>query len=340
MRIGILGGGQLGKMMALAGYPLGLSFHFYDPDANCCSKELGQFTEASYSDETALKKFADSVDIITYENENIPLQTVELLKDKLFPSIEAIKITQDRLLEKEFIQKLGIPTTPFLAINQAYDLTKAIEILSFPFIIKTRRFGYDGKGQIVIRREEDLQQISSDLINAGLIAEKWVYFKREFSIIAVRSATELKYYDLCENVHQDGILATTHNKLNDDALLKALPYVEKLLQAFSYIGVMTVEFFEDQQGNCLVNEIAPRVHNSGHWTIEGAFTSQFQNHLRAGLNLPIGNTKSKHQIAMHNIIGTPPESLSLEDDHIFIHLYGKAPRPGRKLGHKTIILKS
>lgn len=341
MRIGILGGGQLGKMLALSGYPLGLSFYFYDPDTTCCSKELAPIMHHEFTDHSALTAFAKKVDVITYENENIPVPSIQLLQSlrPVFPSIDSIKITQDRLLEKECLQQLNIPTTPFLAINAESDLQEAIKQLGFPFIVKTRHHGYDGKGQVVVRSNESLQAMTDDMLKCGCIAEKWVNYRREFSVISVSSKNQdICFYDLCENVHENGILRTTQNKRNDPALFKVIPYIHTLLQHFSYYGVMTVEFFETESGQYLVNEIAPRVHNSGHWTIEGAKTCQFQNHLRAGLQWPLGSTESLHNVVMKNIIGTLPNlNEALQIPNSYLHLYGKGERPGRKLGHQTII---
>lgn len=342
MRIGILGGGQLGKMLALSGYPLGLSFHFYDPDTNCCAREIAPIFHADFSDQDALTKFANSVDIITYENENIPVTSMQWLQTikPIFPSIKAIEITQDRLLEKKFLTQLNIPTTPFLEINALSDVDAAAKQLGFPFIIKTRRHGYDGKGQVVVKSEKSYDQINMDMLSSGCIAEAWVHYRREFSVLSVSSASsEAQFYDLCENVHQQGILFQTRNIQHDVALNAVKPYIQRLLNAFSYHGVMTVEFFEDQHGHYLVNEIAPRVHNSGHWTIEGAYTSQFQNHLRAGMNWPLGRVESFFPIVMENIISTYPSMTELLLAlNTFVHFYGKSERTGRKLGHITRII--
>lgn len=342
MRIGILGGGQLGKMLALSGYPLGLSFSFFDPDINCCSCELAPTMHASFTAQDALTQFAQSVDIITYENENIPVASIELLQQfkPIFPSVKAIEIAQDRLLEKECLQKLGIPTTPFLAVNTRTDLEDAAQQLNYPFIVKTRRHGYDGKGQVMIRSTDTLSLVSAELLQQGCIAEAWVNYRREFSVIAVRAVSgETRFYDLCENKHENGILAVTKNKENDQALASVQSNVIKLLDAFEYHGVLTVEFFEDQTGNYLVNEIAPRVHNSGHWTIEGARTSQFQNHLRAGIGFPLGDVTSEYNTEMRNIIGVLPDVLGvLQQPYTYAHFYGKSEKPGRKLGHLTKII--
>jgi 5-(carboxyamino)imidazole ribonucleotide synthase len=339
MRIGILGGGQLGKMLALSGYPLGLAFSFYDPDTTCCARELAPTMHADFCDAAALQQFAKSVDIITYENENIPVDSLQLLEKikPVFPGSHVIKIMQDRLLEKEWLEAQAILTTPYLPVHSLEELPMVAEKLKFPFIVKTRRHGYDGKGQVVIKSKETFSLISADMLHQGCIAEAWVNYRREFSVIAVRAKSqETQFYDLCENQHQNGILAHTTNKIADSALAKVIPSVTKILDSFNYCGVLAVEFFEDQAGRYLVNEMAPRVHNSGHWTIESAATSQFQNHLRAGLGLPLGDVRSLHLATMENIIGILPNMPAvLATPLSYLHLYGKAERPNRKLGHIT-----
>jgi len=342
MRIGILGGGQLGKMLVLAGVPLGLNFQIYDPDDSCCARNLAPTIHGDFQDQTLLQQFAESVDVITYENENIPGDSIRFLQQfkRVVPGIKAIEITQDRLLEKECLQALHIPTTAFVAINNQQDVSQAAALLGYPFLIKTRRHGYDGKGQLIIHGDSDLTTVPDTLLNRPCIAEKWVDYRREFSVISVSApSSQVIFYDLCENVHQKGILHTTHNKPNDQALLAVVPYIKNLIQAFSYQGVMAVEFFEDLACNYIVNEIAPRVHNSGHWTIEGAYTSQFQNHLRAILDWPLGNTASRSLVRMQNLIGTLQNTEDLlKHNDSYIHLYGKAEKSGRKLGHITTII--
>jgi 5-(carboxyamino)imidazole ribonucleotide synthase len=338
MRIGILGGGQLGRMLALAGYPLGLEFAFYDPDKNCCSKELAPTTHAEFDDSDALLRFANSVDILTYENENIPIETLKIVDatKPINPTIEAIRLFQDRWLEKNFIKELQIPTADFLLVESVADLRQAADKLQLPFILKSRRFGYDGKGQIRIKTPEDLQQLTDGQLSAGFIAEKHIHFQREFSIICARGLTgEIAFYDLCENMHTNGILDRTVNKIADPIFNRAKKYVTDLANKLAYVGILAVEFF-DINNEAMINEIAPRVHNSGHWTIEGAYTSQFENHLRAILGWPLGNTASRCEIEMHNIIGKMPDSASvLKLPGAYLHDYGKSPRPGRKLGHVT-----
>jgi 5-(carboxyamino)imidazole ribonucleotide synthase len=338
VRIGILGGGQLGRMLALAGYPLGLKFAFYDPDQNCCSKELAPTTHAEFDNIDSLLRFANSVDILTYENENIPIETLKIINSHktINPSIEAIRLFQDRWLEKNFIKDLQIPTADFLLVESVADATKAAEKLELPFILKSRRFGYDGKGQIRIKTPADLQQLTDDQLSAGYIAEKHIHFQREFSIICARSVTgEIAFYDLCENIHTNGILDRTVNKIADPIFQRAKKYVTNLANKLGYAGILAVEFF-DVNNEAMINEIAPRVHNSGHWTIEGAYTSQFENHLRAIAGLPLGDTASRCEIEMQNIIGEMPDkAMLLKKNRTFLHDYGKSPRPGRKLGHIT-----
>jgi 5-(carboxyamino)imidazole ribonucleotide synthase len=338
VRIGILGGGQLGRMLALAGYPLGLEFAFYDPDKNCCSKELAPTTHAEFNDSDALIRFANSVDILTYENENIPIETLKIVNahKPINPTIDAIRLFQDRWLEKNFIKELRIPTADFLLVESVADARQAAEKLHLPFILKSRRFGYDGKGQIRIKTPEDLQQLTDERLSAGFIAEQYMHFQREFSIIAARGLTgEIAFYDLCENIHTNGILDRTVNKMVDPIFERAKKYVSDLANKLAYVGILSVEFF-DVDNEAMINEIAPRVHNSGHWTIEGAYTSQFENHLRAILGLPLGETASRSEIEMHNIIGEMPDRAAvLKLPRTFLHDYGKSPRPGRKLGHVT-----
>lgn len=343
MRIGILGGGQLGKMFALAGYPLGLHFAFYDPDKTCCSKELAPTTHAEFNDIDALIEFVKTVDIVTYENENIPVETLQRLNEykPIRPTIEAIRIFQDRWLEKNFIKELNIPTADFMLVQTVSEAHKAAETLQFPFILKSRRFGYDGKGQIRIHTADDLNQLTDDQLASGYIAEKHIHFSREFSIIGVKGLSgEIAFYDLCENTHKNGILAHTLNKINDPFFDRAKEYVTAIINKLSYVGTIAVEFF-DVDNTPMINEVAPRVHNSGHWTIEGAYTSQFENHLRAIIGFPLGDTRSRCHVEMHNIIGEMPEKATILKAHqTFLHDYGKAPRPGRKLGHITTILSA
>lgn len=338
MRIGILGGGQLGRMLALAGYPLGLEFSFYEPNHECCVENLGTIFHASYQDESKLKAFAQNVDIITYESENIPYTAVQFLSQykPVYPDVNIIKHCQNRLLEKNLFNELNVPTVNFFAISNLNNLKNAAEKLGFPFLLKTCTQGYDGKGQIKINNFAECDNLNLD---HGLhyIAEEYIQFDREVSLIAVKNKTQTVFYDICENMHENGILKETVNKPDDAAFALAQTYVNRILDKFAYIGTFTMEFFQSGK-NLIANEMAPRVHNSGHWTIEGAVINQFENHLRAILNWPLGSTQSIGQIKMLNMIGEIPNKVELlQQTNLHLHDYGKQAKPGRKLGHITII---
>lgn len=338
MHIGILGGGQLGRMLALAGYPLGLTFSFYEPNSDCCARYLGKVTQAGYHDNNKLREFAQSVDIITYESENIPYNAVQLLSQyrPVYPNENILKHCQNRLLEKQLFNQLDIPTVNFFAVNNLDDLKNAAEKLGFPFLLKTCTQGYDGKGQIKINNFAECSNLNLEN-NISYIAEEYIHFDREVSLIAVKNNTETVFYDICENIHKNGILIETANKPNDTVFALAKTYVNRVLDQFDYRGTFTIEFFQTGE-NLLANEMAPRVHNSGHWTIEGAVTSQFENHLRAILNWPLGNTESIGQTKMFNIIGEIPDKVKLlQQKNLHLHDYGKQIKPGRKLGHITIV---
>lgn len=345
MKIGILGGGQLARMMALAGTPLGLRFACYDPTADCCAASVSQHFMGDYDDKALLARFADDVDIITYEFENVPAETARFLntlmlqKDSgVFPGEKALYVTQDRLREKQMFQSLSIATPGFMAIDSAVDLERAAKELGLPMVLKSRSGGYDGKGQQVIRSAEELQAVTQNLKAGQLIAEAWIPFSREVSIIAARSRIgETVFYDLAENVHHKGILATSHNRANDPMQAQAEAAITRLLDALDYVGVLALEFFE-KDGALLANEYAPRVHNTGHWTIEGACCSQFENHLRAIIGWPLGSGASKGDAAMINFIGKLPAIKPyLETPRAYYHDYGKQARPGRKVGHATLV---
>ncbi|MGE3318930.1 MAG: 5-(carboxyamino)imidazole ribonucleotide synthase [Candidatus Berkiella sp.] len=339
MKIGILGAGQLSRMLALSSIPMGFDFIFYDKKLTNSVKNLGEFIEGSYSDHIQLEKFAKECDIITYENENIPYQTIEFLESykTTYPNSQAIKLTQDKLLEKQLFHHLGIPTAPNKHIHSIDDAINFAKFNHYPFFIKKRTDGYDGRGLIKITNEKQLLNLdNSQLVDT--VCEKFIAFEREVSLIAVISKTGHRaYYDLCENTHSDGILHKTTNIVDDPIYNKAKMYTDLILDYLGYIGCIAFEFF--QIGNdLLANEIAPRVHNSGHWTIEGAFTSQFENHIRAITGLPLGNTATRYRATMYNIIGTMlnPQEL-LKDNLCFFHDYKKEPKPGRKLGHYTVV---
>ncbi len=314
--IGVLGAGQLGRMLALAGYPLGQRFRFLDAAHEAPVKDFAEFLRADFHDADALDRFAAGLEVVTYEFENVPVEVAEKLSRRLhvYPPPAALRASQDRLDEKTFFQQHHIPTAPFVPVRTRTDLDRALAEAGCPAILKTRRMGYDGKGQCLIRERADAEQAWQTLTklrkdaaaDAGLLLEGFVRFDRELSQIAVRGASgELRYYPLVENHHADGMLRLSLAPAPD--LVPALEelardYARRVLEALAYVGVLAIEFF--QQGEQLIaNEMAPRVHNSGHWTIEGAETSQFENHLRAILGLPLGAAEARGPCAMLNIIG-------------------------------------
>lgn len=340
-RIGILGGGQLARMMALSGYPLGFEFVFFDPAADSCAGQVGELITAEYHNELALEEFCQKVDIITIDFENVPVDSLRYVQKKkpVFPSPEVLEIAQDRLLEKEFCHSCGIPTTDFATVNSLSELKFAAKKFNHDAILKTRRMGYDGKGQYRITKASDINQIPDSLLQQDLILEQRVPFVREVSVLVARNGLgDITHWPLCENKHKEGILTTTivpakHSELDE----MTIEYAKQLAVALNYVGVLVIEFFQTEDG-VFVNEMAPRVHNSGHWTIEGAATSQFENHLRAGLNLPLGSTQMKGMAAMLNWIGAFPDNiLSITEQDLFWHVYGKEPRAGRKIGHSTLL---
>lgn len=358
MTIGILGGGQLGYMLALAGYPLGLRFRFLDPSPEAPVGRIAQRVTADFADEAALEKFAAGLELVTYEFENVPVAATQFLAERVpvFPPPTTLEVAQDRLREKALFHQLGVATTEFAPVNSSRTLDSAIEKLGFPSVLKTSRLGYDGKGQWVLRNVADVAKVKSELSEAlagtisngsdssrkqsAFILERFVSFSRELSILAVRARTgEVAFYPLVENRHHGGILRLSLGpapSLDSGIQQEAESIASRVLEALGYVGVLAIEFFECH-GRLLANEMAPRVHNSGHWTIEGAVTSQFENHLRAILGLPLGSTAAPSFAAMLNLIGeTPPASEVLAISGAHLHLYGKSPRPGRKLGHVTL----
>jgi 5-(carboxyamino)imidazole ribonucleotide synthase len=342
MTIGILGGGQLGYMLALAGYPLGLHFRFLDPSPEAPVGRIAHRVTAEYLDESALEKFAHGLEAVTYEFENVPVEAARFLEKRtlVYPPTAALEQAQDRLREKTLFRKLEIPTTDFAEISKQEEFDPAIEQIGFPAIVKTSRMGYDGKGQWLLRTPEDVQKTRPELPKVALILEKFVPFAREVSLLGVRNRKgQTAFYPLVENHHRGGILRLSLAPApNLPAALQASAEAatRKVLEDLSYVGVLCIEFFE-VEGRLLANEMAPRVHNSGHWTIEGAVTSQFENHLRSILGLPLGSTAAVGHSAMVNLIGQVPDAagvLGVADAHL--HLYGKEPREGRKLGHVTV----
>jgi 5-(carboxyamino)imidazole ribonucleotide synthase len=340
MKVGIIGAGQLGRMLALAGYPLGLRFVFLDQSEDAPGGQVGDIVLGAFSDAAKVDELAAQVDVLTFDVENVPATAVLRAAETtpFWPPISALETAQDRLGEKECFRAHGIQTAPFRAVDSMLDLEAAIQDLGYPAVLKTRRLGYDGKGQRVIDSAIELGAAWEALKGVPLILEGFVQFEREVSVIGVRSTTgEFACYPLTENEHREGILRVSVAPCADDALQdKAERAVRKLMEHFQYAGVLTIEFFV-KDGELIANEMAPRVHNSGHWTIEGAVTSQFENHLRAILGLPLGDTAIVGHAAMVNFIGTIPaaeEVLRIRGAHY--HHYGKDARPGRKLGHCTV----
>jgi 5-(carboxyamino)imidazole ribonucleotide synthase len=330
--IGILGAGQLGRMLALAGYPLGHRFRFLDPATDSPAGLLADHLALDYADKSALEQFARGLDVVTYEFENVPVEAARHLEKfvPVYPPSLALEKAQDRFVEKSFFQELGIPTPKF-----TIDLNSSF---SFPAMLKTRRMGYDGKGQSIVHSQAEVAAEKAE----DCILEEFVSFDRELSIIAVRNRSgEVKFYPLIENHHRDGILRLSLVIGNVSAELQkqAEEYATRVMSALNYVGVLTIEFFE-KDGQLLANEMAPRVHNSGHWTIEGAITSQFENQVRAVCDAPLGSTNPLGVCAMVNLVGTLPDETSiLKIEGAHLHLYDKAPRPKRKLGHITLVEK-
>lgn len=340
MKIGILGGGQLARMMAQAGSPLGLEFTFLDPKPDACAGPLGRLINADWDDREALGELA-GCDRITCDFENVPANVLERLAATRLvrPAANAFASAQDRLIEKRLFQSLGIDVAPFAPVSGRTDLLAAIDEIGFPALLKTRRMGYDGKGQYVLRSHEDLEPAWAELGDYDLIAEGWVDFEFECALTMVRNAVgEMRCYPLTRTVHESGMLALALGPAEVDGALQeaAEAHARSLAEHFDYVGSLTLELFACD-GVLLANEFAPRVHNSAHWTIEGAQCSQFENHLRAVCDLPLGETAARGCSLMVNWIGELPgrdSMLSLPGLHW--HDYGKSARPGRKVGHATL----
>jgi 5-(carboxyamino)imidazole ribonucleotide synthase len=343
MKIGVLGSGQLGRMLALAGYPLGHTFHFYDVSASTSTHGLGTCTVADFEDRSALRAFASECDVITYEFENVPCSATHFLEGikPVFPPPRALEVSQDRVTEKEFLQSLGIATPRFRNASSEAELREACEALGLPCIAKTRRFGYDGKGQARIEKASQISAAWKSLEGAPLIVEGFVPFSRELSVIATRHQSGAVFvYPLICNKHIDGILHRSELPAPDmtPALKQsAHDLITKVMNDLQYVGTLAIELFE-VRGEILVNEMAPRVHNSGHATIDCVVSSQFENHVRAVTGMPLGSVEPHARAVMYNIIGSVPklgEITALPNARI--HLYGKEPRSGRKLGHITLL---
>ncbi|MFT4098545.1 MAG: 5-(carboxyamino)imidazole ribonucleotide synthase [Rhodoblastus sp.] len=350
--IGVLGGGQLGRMIALAAAPLGLKVHIFahHSDEPACQVAAG-VTTGEWTDEAALARFADAVDVVTYEFENVPAATAAFLAARrpVRPGPLALEKTQDRLVEKDFLNGLGIPTAPYAGVDDAGALIRHIGRIGRPAILKTRRFGYDGKGQIMLREGSDVGAAFRALGGAPCILEGFVPFEREVSVIGARGPDgAFAAFDVCENEHENHILSVTRApaRMAPETAAQAMDICHRILDALDYVGVIAVEMFlvaetgadGARREKVVVNEIAPRVHNSGHWTIEGAETSQFEQHVRAICGWPLGAAKIRGEVEMRNLIGDQADRWReiAAEPGAHLHLYGKADaRPGRKMGHVT-----
>ncbi|HKS61446.1 MAG TPA: 5-(carboxyamino)imidazole ribonucleotide synthase [Xanthobacteraceae bacterium] len=348
--IGILGGGQLGRMLALAAARLGFKCHVLCPDPHSPAFDVvRRVTEADYLDMAALDRFAADVDVVTYEFENVPAETATFLSARkpVLPDPKVLATTQDRLIEKAFVQSLGIGTADFAAVDSPDMLASALRKVGRPAVLKTRRFGYDGKGQVMVRDGGDPVALFNDLGGQAQILEAFVAFEREISVVAARSASgQIESFEVIENEHSDHILKTSRvpAAVTPAVATEARRIAETIAEAFGYVGVLAVEMFvvKDGAGHAvLVNEIAPRVHNSGHWTIDGASVSQFEQHIRAVAGLPLGTPIRRGRVEMVNLLGDDVNDLGrwLATPGAAVHLYGKtAVRPGRKMGHVTQVL--
>ena len=339
MKVGVIGGGQLGRMLALAGTPLGMEFSFLDPAADACAAPVGRHLCAAYDAQAELQQLAETMDVVTFEFENVPSEAVAYLAQHVpvFPNAESLRIARDRLNEKTMFRELDIPVTAFANIESQEQLDQAVTEVGLPAILKTRTMGYDGKGQKVLRTADDVAGAHAELGGVPCLLEGFVSFSGEVSVIAVRGRDgEIACYPLAHNTHEDGILVLSVASENHPQQALAEDYARRVLEKLDYVGALGFEFFEVDDG-LMANEIAPRVHNSGHWTIEGAECSQFENHLRAIAGLPLGSTALVGHSAMVNCIGRMPANaqvLPLADVHV--HNYGKAEKPGRKVGHVTL----
>jgi 5-(carboxyamino)imidazole ribonucleotide synthase len=342
---GILGGGQLARMLALAGAPLGLRFLVMDTVADACAGQFAPLIVGDWRDERALAEFASKVDVATFDFENVPAESAQWLAARVpvFPSPRALAVAQDRLAEKTLFTDLGIPVPPFAAVASRAELDVALAAIGSPCILKTRRLGYDGKGQFRLKNVDDADAawdaLGPQALTVGLILEGFVAFQRELSVVAVRGRDgEFRAWPLTENWHVDGVLSASLAPATVESTLaaQAIAHARALAEALEYVGVFALELF-CCDGELLANELAPRVHNSGHWTIEGSETSQFQNHLRAVVGLPLGATRMVGHACMLNWIGEmPPAAPVLSEPGGHWHDYGKEPRAGRKVGHATV----
>ena len=344
MRVGIIGAGQLGQMLGFAGRSLGITCRFLDPADAPPAADAGEVIRRPFDDAEALAELAANCDVITYEFENVPVEALLRIADRVpvFPPPEALRNAQDRLDEKRLFDELQIPLPRYRAVDTLDDLRAAVDSIGLPLVLKTRRFGYDGKGQYVLKTGKDIDDAWRELGGAALIAEEWLDFDYEVSAIGVRSpGGESAIYPLTRNEHAAGILRRSRAPVDaPDLAEKAESYINALLARLDYVGVLALELFVVGD-RLLANEFAPRVHYSGHWTIEGAETSQFENHLRAVTNQPLGPTACRGHAGMLNLIGSIPEAArQLAVPGCQLHDYGKSPREGRKLGHITVVADS
>ncbi len=343
--VGILGGGQLARMMALAGAPLGLRFRVLDNVADACAGQFAPMIVGDYTDQAALAAFAAQVDVATFDFENVPAESAQWLSERVpvFPNPRALAVAQDRLAEKTLFRELGIPVPPFADVPDRAALDAAVAAIGTPCILKTRRLGYDGKGQFRIKSPGDVDAawaaLGAQAASVGLSLEGFVPFERELSVVVVRGRDgEFRTRPMTENWHVDGVLSASlaPARVDADMAARAFVHARVLAEALDYVGVFALELF-CKDGLLLANELAPRVHNSGHWTIEGSETSQFQNHLRAVLGLPLGDTRMVGHACMLNWIGAMPDAAAvLREPGGHWHDYGKEPRAGRKVGHATL----
>mgnify|MGYP002780547244 CR=1 FL=1 len=343
MKVGIVGGGQLARMLALAGVPLGHEFLVLTPDRDAPAAPVAELLLGDYDDPELLRTLAARVDVVTYEFENLPVDALARLAASvpLRPGVEALRISQDRAEEKACFTALGIPVAPYRPVASLEELREAAQQIPLPALLKTRRLGYDGKGQVPIASPDRLDEAWERIGKVPCLLESKIAFERELSIVAARDLQgEIRIYPLVENHHERGILRRSiapAPALSSELLSQAEDYVFRLLQRLDYVGVLALECFV-HEGRLLANEMAPRVHNSGHWTLEGADTSQFENHLRAITGAPLGSCSARGESRMLNLIGALPplpELLAIEGAHV--HLYGKEAKPGRKLGHVTLV---
>lgn len=340
--IGILGGGQLGRMLASAAAELGFRTHIFCPEEDCPAGQVAnELTVADYDDEAALEKFASVIDVATYEFENVPDSAVAILEQvvPVRPGREPLAVAQDRLAEKKFLNRIGVATAPFAKVDSGEDMAEAAERVGLPGILKTRRFGYDGKGQVKIDPQTDQSDAFKSIGAAPAILEGFVPFERELSVIIARGVNgDVAAFDAAENEHRNHILWRSHvpGDIPAEQSRKVGEIATAIIEALDYVGVLGVEFFALADGKLLVNEIAPRVHNSGHWTQDAAYVSQFEQHIRAVAGWPLGDPARHSDVVMENLIGDDAESWDLlaSEAQTRIHLYGKSEaRPGRKMGH-------